>query len=423
MIKMSEKVMKPLRSVRGQLTLLMVALLGCCCVILTWLVYRSTAQLLEVAAANSLRQGGLSIVLDVAGIERSILSDALVILVFVIIAGSCAAYLLAGHYTKPIKQLSSHMRELAPDSLSRPIEVESGGEEIQELVKSFNQMTGQLSEAFAMQSRFSVSAAHELRTPLAVLRTRLDVFKKKEREQKEYDELVRTMETYVDRLSSLISNLLELTETGELPEVEDISLDSVIKTVVKDLEPVAHEHEVKIYTDIEPLTVRGNASLLYRALYNLVENAIRYNEKEGSITIDLKNQDTAGMVKIADTGVGIAPEARELIFEPFYRVNKSRSREFGGAGIGLSLVKAILKRHGAFIAVDANEPQGSVFTITFPKDGSADGEKSVDAEKTPAESAENPFVNTEDSSAEAAEDSSMETAEAAETDEQSVVQN
>lgn len=405
MIKMSEKVMKPLRSVRGQLTLLMVALLGCCCVILTWLVYRSTAQLLEVAAANSLRQGGLSIVLDVAGIERSILSDALVILVFVIIAGSCAAYLLAGHYTKPIKQLSSHMRELAPDSLSRPIEVESGGEEIQELVKSFNQMTGQLSEAFAMQSRFSVSAAHELRTPLAVLRTRLDVFKKKEREQKEYDELVRTMETYVDRLSSLISNLLELTETGELPEVEDVSLDSVIKTVVKDLEPVAHEHAVKIHTDIEPLTVRGNASLLYRALYNLVENAIRYNEKEGSITIDLKNQDTAGMVKIADTGVGIAPEARELIFEPFYRVNKSRSREFGGAGIGLSLVKAILKRHGAFIAVDANEPQGSVFTITFPKDGSADGEKSVDAEETPVEAEEKT------------------PAESAETDEQSVEQN
>ena len=438
MIKMSEKVMKPLRSVRGQLTLLMVALLGCCCVILTWLVYRSTAQLLEVAAANSLRQGGLSIVLDVAGIERSILSDALVILVFVIIAGSCAAYLLAGHYTKPIKQLSSHMRELAPDSLSRPIEVESGGEEIQELVKSFNQMTGQLSEAFAMQSRFSVSAAHELRTPLAVLRTRLDVFKKKEREQKEYDELVQTMETYVDRLSSLISNLLELTETGELPEVEDVSLDSVIKTVVKDLEPVAHEHEVKIHTDIEPLTVRGNASLLYRALYNLVENAIRYNEKEGSITIDLKNQDTAGMVKIADTGVGIAPEARELIFEPFYRVNKSRSREFGGAGIGLSLVKAILKRHGAFIAVDANEPQGSVFTITFPKDGSADGEKSVDAEKTPAESAEETStevsedpsmdvaeasVDVEDPSTEVAENPSAEVVESAETDEQSVEQN
>lgn len=435
MIKMSEKVMKPLRSVRGQLTLLMVALLGCCCVILTWLVYRSTAQLLEVAAANSLRQGGLSIVLDVAGIERSILSDALVILVFVIIAGSCAAYLLAGHYTKPIKQLSSHMRELAPDSLSRPIEVESGGEEIQELVKSFNQMTGQLSEAFAMQSRFSVSAAHELRTPLAVLRTRLDVFKKKEREQKEYDELVQTMETYVDRLSSLISNLLELTETGELPEVEDVSLDSVIKTVVKDLEPVAHEYEVKIHTDIEPLTVRGNGSLLYRALYNLVENAIRYNEKEGSTTIDLKNQDMAGMVKIADTGVGIAPEARELIFEPFYRVNKSRSREFGGAGIGLSLVKAILKRHGAFIAVDANEPQGSVFTITFPKDGSADGEKSVDAEETPVEAAKETstevsgdpsvdvaeaFVDVEDPSTEAAEKTP---AESAETDEQSVEQN
>ena len=386
MIKMSEKVMKPLRSVRGQLTLLMVALLGCCCVILTWLVYRSTAQLLEVAAANSLRQGGLSIVLDVAGIERSILSDALVILVFVIIAGSCAAYLLAGHYTKPIKQLSSHMRELAPDSLSRPIEVESGGEEIQELVKSFNQMTGQLSEAFAMQSRFSVSAAHELRTPIAVLRTKLDVFKKKKRKQHEYDELVDTMETYIDRLSAIIANLLELTETSELGEVEDVSLDAVITTVVDDLESVAQNNMVSVQvntqidahsdtkSEAQNLTVKGNANLLYRAIYNLVENAIRYNHKEGSVNIALETEGQECLVTIADTGVGIAPEQRELVFEPFYRVNKSRSREFGGAGIGLSLVKTILKRHGASITVSENTPQGSVFTIRIPLVDAIDSE-------------------------------------------------
>ena len=378
MIKMSEKVMKPLRSVRGQLTLLMVALLGCCCVILTWLVYRSTAQLLEVAAANSLRQGGLSIVLDVAGIERSILSDALVILIFVIIAGSCAAYLLAGHYTKPIKQLSSHMRELAPDSLSRPIEVESGGEEIQELVKSFNQMTGQLSEAFAMQRRFSASAAHELRTPIAVLQTKLDVFKKKKREQHEYDELIATIETYIVRLSAIITNLLELTETSELGEVEDVSLDAVIKTVVDDLKPVAQNDSVNVQvntqidsdsesqSEAKALIVQGNTSLLYRAIYNLVENAIRYNHKEGLVNVTLAQEGQEGVITISDTGVGIAPEQRELVFEPFYRVNKSRSREFGGAGIGLSLVKTILKRHGASITVSENIPQGSVFTIRIP---------------------------------------------------------
>ena len=333
-------------------------------------------------------------------------------------------YLVSRSLTRPISSLTNTAFQIRNGDLSARSGVR-GSDELGRLGETFDDMATALEKDLKLEHRLTSDVAHELRTPLAVLRTRLDVFKKKEREQKEYDELVRTMETYVDRLSSLISNLLELTETGELPEVEDVSLDSVIKTVVKDLEPVAHEHAVKIHTDIEPLTVRGNASLLYRAFYNLVENAIRYNEKEGSISIDLKNQDTAGMVKIADTGVGIAPEARELIFEPFYRVNKSRSREFGGAGIGLSLVKAILKRHGAFIAVDANEPQGSVFTITFLQDGSADGEKSVDTEETPveaakdpsAEVAENPFVDTADSSAEAGEDPSMGTVEAAETGE------
>jgi len=239
MIKISEITPKPMRSIRAQLTFLMVALLVCCCVVLTWLVYRSTSELLELAAANAINKGTLSIVLDVGAIERSILFDALGILFFVIIAGSCAAYLLAGHYTKPVQQLSAHMKEIGPDTLSDSIEIKGGGEEVQELVKSFNQMTDQLDEAFAMQSRFSVSAAHELRTPIAVLRTKLDVFKKKKRKQNEYDELVDTMETYIDRLSAIIANLLELTETSELGEVEDVSLDAVITTVVDNLESVA----------------------------------------------------------------------------------------------------------------------------------------------------------------------------------------
>ena len=384
MIKTSEITPKPMRSIRAQLTFLMVALLVCCCVVLTWLVYRSTSELLELAAANAINKGALSIVLDVGAIERSILFDALGILFFVIIAGSCAAYLLAGHYTKPVQQLSAHMKEIGPDTLSDSIEIEGGGEEVQELVKSFNQMTNQLDEAFAMQSRFSVSAAHELRTPIAVLRTKLDVFKKKKRKQSEYDELVDTMETYIDRLSAIIANLLELTETSELGEVEDVSLDAVITTVVDDLESVAQNNMVNVQvntqidahsetqSEAQNLTVKGNANLLYRAIYNLVENAIRYNHKEGSVNIALETEGQECLVTIADTGVGIAPEQRELVFEPFYRVNKSRSREFGGAGIGLSLVKTILKRHGASITVSENTPQGSVFTIRIPLVGSAD---------------------------------------------------
>ena len=374
MTKISEIIPKPMRSIRAQLTLLMVGLLVCCCVVLTWLVYRSTSELLELAAANAINQGALSIVLDVDAIERSILFDALGILLVVIVAGSCVAYFLIGHYTKPVQQLSAHMKEISPNTLSDSVAIEGGGEEIQELVKSFNQMTEQLDEAFAMQRRFSASAAHELRTPIAVLRTKLDVFKKKKREQREYDELVDTMETYIDRLSSIITDLLEFAETSELGETENVSLDAVITTVVDDLESVAQNNMVNMQIDVQPkvqseaqnFIVKGNTNLLYRALYNLVENAIRYNNEEGSVNITLETRGQEGVIIIADTGVGIAPEQRELVFEPFYRVNKSRSREFGGAGIGLSLVKTILKRHGAFITVSENNPQGSVFTIRIP---------------------------------------------------------
>ena len=382
MTKISEIIPKPMRSIRAQLTLLMVGLLVCCCVVLTWLVYRSTSELLELAAANAINQGALSIVLDVDAIERSILFDALGILLVVIIAGSCVAYFLIGHYTKPVQQLSAHMKEMSPNTLSDSIEIEDGGEEIQELVKSFNQMTEQLDEAFAMQRRFSASAAHELRTPIAVLRTRLDVFKKKKREQREYDELVDTMETYIDRLSSIITDLLEFAETSELGETEDVSLDSVVKTVVDDLESVAQNNMINMQIDIQPkaqseaqtFIVKGNTNLLYRALYNLIENAIRYNNEEGSVNITLETRGQECVIIIADTGVGIAPEQRELVFEPFYRVNKSRSREFGGAGIGLSLVKTILKRHGASITISENTPQGSVFTIRIPLVDSMDSE-------------------------------------------------
>ena len=382
MTKIREIIPKPMRSIRAQLTLLMVGLLVCCCVVLTWLVYRSTSELLELAAANAINQGALSIVLDVDAIERSILFDALGILLVVIVAGSCVAYFLIGHYTKPVQQLSAHMKEISPNTLSNSIEIEGGGEEIQELVKSFNQMTEQLDEAFSMQRRFSASAAHELRTPITVLRTKLDVFKKKKREQHEYDELVTTMETYIDRLSSIITDLLEFAETSELGEAEDVSLDSVVKTVVDDLESVAQNNMINMQIDIQPkvqseaqtFIVKGNTNLLYRALYNLVENAIRYNNEEGSVNITLETRGQEGVIIIADTGVGIAPEQRELVFEPFYRVNKSRSREFGGAGIGLSLVKTILKRHGASITVSENNPQGSVFTIRIPLVDAMDSE-------------------------------------------------
>ena len=226
-----------------------------------------------------------------------------------------------------------------------------------------------IEKAMEDETQFVSDASHELRTPLAVLRTRIDVFRKKERQQTEYDELVNTMETYVNRLSSLVGNLLELTDTGELPDVQRVSLDSVLAHVAADLGPLAHESNVSLSCHAQPVSVMGNASLLYRAFYNLAENAIRYNFNGGKVELQLSASREGAVATVSDTGVGIAPDVRELVFEPFYRVNKSRSREFGGAGIGLSLVKTILARHGARVAVGENQPQGSVFTVTFGSGG------------------------------------------------------
>ena len=224
------------------------------------------------------------------------------------------------------------------------------------------------SAAVGMRLHFAVLSAL-WGTPLAVLRTRIDVFRKKERQQTEYDELVNTMETYVNRLSSLVGNLLELTDTGELPDVQRVSLDSVLAHVAADLGPLAHESNVSLSCHAQPVSIMGNASLLYRAFYNLAENAIRYNFNGGKVELQLSASREGAVATVSDTGVGIAPDVRELVFEPFYRVNKSRSREFGGAGIGLSLVKTILARHGARVAVGENQPQGSVFTVTFGSGG------------------------------------------------------
>ncbi|WP_077598419.1 sensor histidine kinase [Olsenella urininfantis] len=360
------------RSIRTQLTALVVALIVANCVILVLLVNHSTSLTLDTAEIQLAGQSNLSIVFDVEGIKNAILTDTLTYLAVVLVLGGLVAYVLVGRYTRPISRLAARMRQTGPESLSERMEPVGRGEEIEDLVRSFNQMTEQLDEAFAAQGRFAASAAHELRTPLAVLQTKIDVFRKKPRTKEEYDALVEMVGANTRRLSLVVGDLLELTETGDLPDSSPVPLHALLGGVCEGLEPLAEQRGVSLVLEgatqgCDDLRVMGNAALLHRAFSNLVENAIRYNREGGSVALALSHRGGKVVVTVADTGEGIAPDQRDLVFDPFYRVNKSRSRAFGGAGIGLSLVRSILVRHGASVHIEDNEPRGTVFVVTFPE--------------------------------------------------------
>lgn len=215
-----------------------------------------------------------------------------------------------------------------------------------------------------MQKRFSQNAAHELRTPLSVIKTKLDVFKKKSnRTKEEYETLLTIIERYVERLSNLVQELLELTNIDALEYTQTIHIKAILKEVVEELSIPTKEKNIKISLIGEEQSLQGNADLMYRAFYNLVENAIKYNIENGSIEIELINIENDIKVLIKDTGIGIAYKVRNLIFEPFFRVDKSRSRKLGGAGLGLSIVKSIIEQHQGKISVSDSIYGGTCFII------------------------------------------------------------
>ena len=273
------------------------------------------------------------------------------------------------HFFNPIRELAECMKHTTSNTLSHKVDTVGYHDEITDLINSFNSMTGQLEESFSMQKRFSAHAAHELRTPLAVIQTKLEVFFMKERSEPEYKALLDVINTQVLRLSSLVKSLLELTEVNQMSLQDTISLPQLLADVASDMEPVAQKRHITITLhsiDTNSL-IMGNYTLLYRVFYNLVENAIRYNQVNGQVDLSIQEYSDQLNVQIADTGVGIPNECKPHLFEPFYRVDRSRSRELGGAGIGLSLVHTILDYHGASISVSDRKNGGCIFEVSFIK--------------------------------------------------------
>ena len=313
---------------------------------------------------------------------RSVIATTIIILL-----SSVCTYFLTKKALTPLQKLTSEVSQIQAQNLSTQLEVPNSKDEIAQLTSSFNEMLTRLDNAFSTQKQFSANAAHELRTPLAVLQTNLEVFEKKqEPEMVEYRQLFTMIKEQTARLSQLVGTLLDMTNLKSVPRTDQVSLEELVDEVFCDLDPVAEKAGISIhfddsssqdlYTDVHTpdasalnnniLNITGSYVLLYRAVYNLVENAIKYNRPNGSVTVSVKEKNGQAMILVKDTGIGISPENQKKIFDPFFRVDKSRSRAMGGAGLGLALVDSIAREHGGSVKVLESNEKGSIIALMLP---------------------------------------------------------
>jgi heavy metal sensor kinase len=289
-------------------------------------------------------------------------------LCLVALVGGAVAYWLAGLALRPLSNVAQSTRLVTASSLHKRLTVPGPQDEIKNLVESFNNMLGRLEGSFDQQTQFVTNAAHELRTPLATLRTNLDVmYEDREATAKEYRDIAPVLDRCVTRLERLIEDLLLLARGEDRRHWQEVALQPIVADVLLELASLASRMEVTVHLEAEPNTlVYGDAPLLARVLSNLIENGIRYNKKGGRVSIKIARSDENAIITISDTGIGIAPLEQPRIFERFYRVDQSRSRNLGGSGLGLSIVSHIVGLHGGHVSVESNLGVGSTFVVQLP---------------------------------------------------------
>ena len=298
---------------------------------------------------------------------RSVIATTIIILL-----SSVCTYFLTKKALTPLQKLTSEVSQIQAQNLSTQLAVPNSKDEIAQLTSSFNEMLTRLDNAFSTQKQFSANAAHELRTPLAVLQTNLEVFEKKQKpEMIEYRQLFTMIKEQTARLSQLVGTLLDMTNLKSVPRTDQVSLEELVDEVFCDLDPIAEKAGISIHFNDSSnqdlhTDVTGSYVLLYRAVYNLVENAIKYNRPHGSVSVSVKQENGQAMVLVTDTGIGISPENQKKIFDPFFRVDKSRSRAMGGAGLGLALVDSIAREHGGSVKVLESNEKGSIIALMLP---------------------------------------------------------
>ena len=292
----------------------------------------------------------------------------LAITLIITLTVSFLMYLIVGYALYPLRELTSQIEDIQAKNLKEPILSKSNSTEIERLTLAFNRLLLRLEETFATQRQFSANAAHELRTPLAVMSTKFEVFEKnKNPDEEDYKEAINMARNQTDRLSHVIDILLEMTELQSAPKGDKISLSEITEEVICDLVAVADKKHISLIQEDGEARLTGSDTLVYRAIYNLIENAIKYNKEGGTVSVAIAEDDSFAKVIITDTGSGIAKEDWDKIFEPFFRVDKSRSRSMGGAGLGLALVKEIAVRHGGDVKVIESSNKGSSIELSLSK--------------------------------------------------------
>ena len=387
--------------IRLRLTVMTVALLTVCCVGLTLTINFSATRMatridavalvpsLEVgdgswseesipAMPNSLAPSISTEASQKAKIDFRI--ESILYMLLIIVGGGFLTYYLSGKALKPLDTLNEQVKNINVNNLSETLSVPPTKDEIAELTSSFNGMADKLNNSFMMQQRFSASAAHELRTPLAVLQTKVDVFKKKKiHTTEEYDALIYVIEKQTKRLRGLVASLLDMTNMDGIHEKSSICVKDIFEDIISELSHIAKDKNITLTLDSDNSVVFGNTNLLYRAFYNLVENGIKYNIDGGKVEVLVNRLGKEQVsIKIIDTGIGIADEYKKKIFEPFYRVDKSRSRQLGGTGLGLSTVDSIIKKHNGTITVTDNESNGTSFYVILNSGSSSQNKGSND---------------------------------------------
>ena len=293
--------------------------------------------------------------------------NSLIITVLLALLGGVVTYFISGHALRPIKEFSDKIEEVQVQNLSDSRIEENNVKELNQLGISYNKMLERLSEAFEIQRQFTANAAHELRTPLALMQVQLDLYNSATHPGNDADTLqtIKMVTEQNDKLNRMVKTLLDMSELQTVGRDDKIILDAIVEEVLADLEPLAVEKNIKLIGKCEDATMIGSDILIYRLVYNLVENAIKYNHPLGQVTVTAYQRNKHVYLSVEDTGSGIPKELRERVFEPFFRVDKSRSRELGGVGLGLALVREIVRVHDGSICIKSGKTGGTIFEVTF----------------------------------------------------------
>ena len=293
--------------------------------------------------------------------------NSLIITILLALLGGVVTYFISGHALRPIREFSDKIEEVQAQNLSDSRIEENNVKELNQLSISYNKMLERLSEAFEIQRQFTANAAHELRTPLALMQVQLDLYNSASHPGNDADTLqtIKMVTEQNDKLNRMVKTLLDMSELQTVGRDDKIILDAIVEEVLADLEPLAVEKNIKLIGKCEDATMIGSDILIYRLVYNLVENAIKYNHPLGQVTVTAYQRNKHVYLSVEDTGSGIPKELRERVFEPFFRVDKSRSRELGGVGLGLALVREIVRVHDGSICIKSGKTGGTIFEVTF----------------------------------------------------------